>query len=198
MWPTTQPVVAVPVGERLSISLRLRPLAASSRELKLVSDNPAYRLRREEKGSGYWLDIEVGPMKEPGSHFRTIELTDGAYKVNLELRVEVPAEDIITTPRELDLGEVSLSALKSGARKTGRLGVRRTAGQFTLKAVSSSLPFLKLETQVIIEGSNYVVRIAVDHAALPKVGSYTGTVRIETGDSARAPLVVPIKLIVKD
>ncbi len=198
VWPTAQPVVVLPAGERANISLRIRPTANSDRELKLVSDDPAYKLRREEKGKGYWLDIEVGPIKEPGSHSRTIALTDGANNVSLRLRVDVPAEDIVTIPRELDLGEVSLRDLKGGARKTGRVGVRRTAGQFTLKSVSSSLPFLKLETQVIVEGSNYVVRIAVNHDALPRVGSYTGTVRIETGDSARAPIEVPIKLVVKE
>ena len=110
----------------------------------------------------------------------------------------VLAENVITTPASLDIGEITLSSLRAQPRGIGRVGVRKLTGAFRITALSSSLQFIKLEQQIIVEGSNYLIRLGSDPSLLPKPGSYDGFLRIETDDSQKPRIEVPIRLILVD
>ena len=211
VWPTANPMVSAARGESVKLSLRIRPTAPGIGELQLSNDNGGrYRLRREAKRDGYWLDIESEPINEPGSHKRPIQLrTAGGntsqltvqltinIALTLQLTINVAAENLIATPARLDMGELELAKLKGEFQKATRLGVRKLIGTFNIKSVTATLPFLKLERQTIVEGSNYLIKVTINPDSLPKPGPYNGLVRIET-DDARSPRVeVPIKLVLK-
>jgi len=160
-----------------------------------------YKLRRETKGIGYWLDIAAGPFDEPGPHPLTIELatvSDPSPAVKIQLSLNVLAENVIATPNSLEIGELLISSLRAQPRSIGRLGVRKLTGAFRITAISSSLQFIKLEQQAIVEGSNYLIRLTTDPSLLPKPGSYKGILRIETDDSQKPRIEVPISLMVVD
>jgi hypothetical protein len=200
IWPAANPVVSAARGDSVKLSLRIRPTARDAGELQLTDDNGGrYRLRREANKEGYWLDIEAGPINEPGSHTQTVALkTAGSNpsQLTLQLTIKIPAENLIATPASLDLGESELSNLKSGGlQKTARLGVRKLVGTFNIKSIASTLPFLKLDRQTIVEGSNYLIRVSIKPDSLPKPGPYSGLLRIET-DDPQTPLVeVPVKVV---
>jgi hypothetical protein len=205
VWPTARPVITVERGERLTISLRVRPIAATGGSLKLMTAGEAVKLRRETNGSGYWLDIPVEPATATSSATDAsprvtpvvLQPSDSSGDLNIQLTVNVQAENLITTPRQLDFGEVSIADLQSGSRKIGRVNVRKLVGAFHIKALSSTLAFLKLEHQAMVEGSNYLIRAHIDSAKLPKAGTYNGILHIETDDAQLPRLEVPIKLVLK-
>ena len=204
LWPAARPAINADRGERITFSLRIRPTAEEVSELQLLTkptEQVDYKLRRETKGTGYWLDIIAGPFDQPGPRSLMIELRtvgDPSPAVKVQLTLNVLAENIIATPTLLEIGEVLLSSLRGQSRMIGRLGVRKLVGAFRITAISSSLQFIKLEQQPIVEGSNYLIRLTSDPGLLPKPGSYKGLLRIETDDSRKPRIEVPINLIVVD
>lgn len=199
VWPAARPVITVERGERLTTSLRIRPVAATGGSLRLGAANDSIKLRRETNGSGYWLDIAIEPAADTAPRTIPIALQtdDSSGDLNIQLTVNVQAENLITTPGQLDLGEVSIAELRSGSRKMGRVGVRKLLGTFHIKTLTSTLGFLKLEQQAMVEGSNYLIRAYVDPAKLPKAGTYNGTLQIETDDAQIPRLEVPVKIVLK-
>jgi hypothetical protein len=204
LWPTARPTINADRGERFTFALRIRPAAAGTSELQLLTKPTElidYKLKRETKGSGYWLDIGAGPFNEPGPHSATIELRaggDASPAVKVQLTLNVLAENLIATPTSLEIGELLVSSLRAQSRSIGRVGVRKLAGTFRITAISSSLQFIKLEQQTIVEGSNYLIRLTSDPNLVPKPGSYKGLLRIETDNSQKPRIEVPISLIVVD
>ena len=211
IWPTANPVVSAARGESVKLSLRIRPTARGIGELQLSNDNGGrYRLRREANKEGYWLDIESEPINEPGSHKRSIQLqTAGGntsqltlqltinIALTLQLTINIAAENLIATPASLDMGELELANLKTGFQKTTRLGVRKLIGTFNIKSITATLPFLKLDRQTIVEGSNYLIKVTINPDSLPKPGPYSGLLRIETDDAQSPRVEVPIKVVFK-
>jgi hypothetical protein len=201
IWPTARPTLTLEPGERLGFSLRIRPAAGGAIPLHLKSGSSErlkYGLRPEAQGGGYWLDIEAGPVT--GSLTEKIvlaaSLADGTTsEVVVRLTIKLPERNIVFTPEAVDLGEASLQDLKMGSRRTGRVGIRKQVGSFQIKSLTSTLAFLKLEKQTIVEGSNYLVRVTLDTTSLPKAGPYTGVIRIETDDSLTPVVEIHVKVI---
>ena len=204
VWPTARPAINLGRGERFAFALRIRHEAQGSSELRLFTKPTElidYKLRREKKVSGYWLDLGVGPFNESGPHSATVELRpdgDALPPLKVQVTVNVLADNVIATPSSLDIGEVLLSNLREQARTVGRVGVRKLAGAFRITGISSSLQFIKPEQQTIVEGSNYLIRLTSDPNLVPKPGSYNGFLRIETDDAQKPRIDVPVKLIVLD
>jgi hypothetical protein len=200
VWPTVRPVIPLARGEKLDIFLRLKPEAGSTSTLALAPGAPPIcKLRYDKPTNTYWLDITAGPSDVSAKRAIPLVVTDphgAAIKLTVNLAVEVPSENLVASPRELDLGEISLSALKAGQQKTGRIGLRKLVGTFHLKKLSSSLSFLKLESQTIVDGSNYLIRTRFDLAALPKPGVHNGILSVDTDDGENVKL--PIKLTIVD
>ena len=199
VWPAASPVVSAARGDSVKLSIRIRPRARDAGELQLSSDEGGqYRLRRGANKEDYWLDVETGPISEPGSHTRTIELKTketNQTALTVKLTINIASENLVATPASLDLGVLELTALKSGAQKTTRLGVRKLVGGFNIKSVSSTLPFLKFEQQTMVEGSNYLIKVSINANSLPKPGPYSGVLRIETDDPQTPRVEVPIKVV---
>lgn len=199
IWPTARPTLTFEPGERLGFSLRIRPMTANA-TLHLKSDpskNIGYKLRREPSGDVYWLDIEAGPISESVAQkiLLAARLADGTSPdLALALTINVPTRNLVITPQSVDLGEVSLADFGRGARRAGRIGIRKLAGSFQIKSISSTLACLKPEQQVIVDGSNYLIRILLTPGKPPKAGAYSGVIRIETDDKQSPVIEVPVKI----
>jgi hypothetical protein len=192
IWPTSRPTITVEAGERLTISLRLRALAPDAGTLKLGPGAAGSWKLRSETAGDYWLDLPIDGAA--GSITQTIPVVvdlggNRSREIRVQLAVTVPAENLVATPRELDFGEVTLTSARTA---TQRLGIRKLVGSFQIKALSSTLPFLKLTPATMVEGSNYLIRITIDQTKPLKAGAYSGIVVLET-DAGRK-IEVPIKL----
>ena len=200
VWPTLRPAIALELGERVTITLRLRPQPGNTATLALAPDAADFcKLSHDKPSNTYWLELKPGPAERPVKLAAPLVVTDpngSAIKLIVNLAIEVPPENLIVTPRELDLGEIALSSLAAGQQKTGRAGIRKLVGSFHIKSLASTLPFLKLEQQTIVDGSNYLIRTRVEFDKPPKAGAYKGVVSIETDDGHRLDL--PVKLSVVD
>jgi len=194
VWPTAHPTLMVPLGESFKLSLRIRPLAAGSGELKLANGEGApFRLRREKEREVYWLDIDIGPMKEPGTRNDIIVLKTGneaAPDLEVQVTTQVPAENVVLSARAVSM-KIPLASLKSGLHRPARIGIRKLVGQLQIRSVSSTIRFLKFETQTIVSGSNYLIRITLDAGNLPGPGTYTGILRVETDDPQNPRVEIP-------
>ena len=188
-------MITVEPGERLSISLRIKTLTPDAGNLKLGPTAPdTWKLRREANGE-YWVDIPIGPANESSNRVvpLVVEQSDGrSREIRIHLMVNVPAENLIVMPRELDFGEVALENLRLTMK---RIGVRKIVGSLHIKALTTTLPFLKLEQATMVEGSNYLVRISIDQTKPLKAGAYQGTVVIETDEGHRVEVPVKLKLV---
>lgn len=195
IWPTARPVITVEAGERLSIALRIKALTPDAGDLKLGPTAPdTWKLRREANGD-YWLDIPIGPANETSTRVvpLVVELIDGrSREIRVRLMVNVPAENLIVSAKEIDFGEVALENVRRTLR---RVGIRKIVGSLHIKALTTTLPFLKLEQGTIIEGSNYLIRITIDPSKPLKPGAYDGTVVIETDEGHRVEVPVKLKLV---
>ena len=196
IWPTARPAIVVEAGERLAIALRIRVLAPNAGSLKLAPGAPeSWKLRRDANGGDYWLDIPIEAPSESSSRVVPLVVEQSAGRsreIRVRLTVDVPAENLITTPKAIDFGEMDLASVKGTIK---RLGVRKIVGSFHIKALSSTLPFLKLEQVTMVEGSNYLVRITIDPTRPLKAGSYDGVVSIETDEGHRVECPVKVKLV---
>lgn len=124
-------------------------------------------------------------------------LADGTTaEIAIQLTINVPAKNLDFTPQSVELGEISIEDLNKGLRRTARLGIRKQAGSFRIKSLTSTLDFLKLEQRAIVDGSNYLIRIILEPGKPPEAGAYTGVVRIETDDGQTPVLEVPVKITV--
>jgi len=200
VWPTLRPAITLERGEKITITLRLRPQIGSSATLALAPDSPDFaKLRFDKTSNTYWLDMAAGPAEAPVKATVPLVVTppNGVpIKLTVNLGIDVPAENLILTPRELNLGEIGMSGLRAGQQKLGRVGLRKLVGSFRIKSLSSTLPFLKLEQQTIVDGTNYLIRTRLDLDNPPKAGAYNGVVSIETDDGHR--LELPVKLVIVD
>ena len=196
VWPTARPVIPMEKGERLPISLRIRP-DAPNQSVTLAAASDAIKLTRETNGDGYVLEVTVeSPADAPSRVLPLVVNVEGGQALTLQVTAKSQTEGLVTSSRQVDFGEVSLANVQSGSAPLARLGVRKPVGTFEVKAVTASLDFLRVEAQTIVPGSNYVIYIRFDTARLPKPATYIGTLHIETTDAAQPQLDVPVKVIV--
>lgn len=196
VWPTARPVITIDRGEPSLVAVRIRPVDTASGSLKLARESADYQFKREANGTGYWLEIRVPPTNETAARTITVPLEtgDGATgELAVQLTINVAAESLIIAPRQIDFGNVGR---QSGATVAGRVSLRKAVGAFHLKSLSASLDFLKLESQTMVDGSNYLIRVLIDLPKLPKAGTYSGVLRIETDDRNTPRVEVPVKLVV--
>jgi hypothetical protein len=197
VWPVARPEINLEPGEVFKFGLRIRPLEGAPLSLQLFTESSntlKASLRKETNFEGYWLDLELGPINEPGARTIPLLLASATGELTINVEANVIAEGLIVTPPVLDMGDVSHADLKDGSRRMGRFGVRKSVGTFRIKSISTTLPFLKLEQQVISESTNYVIRVILETTTPPKLGVYNGTVKVETDDPRSPKVEVPVKL----
>lgn len=195
IWPTARPAISIEPGERLSIALRIRAIKPDAGSLKLGPGAPeSWKLKRDAAGD-YWLDIAVEAGGASGD--RTVPLVvdlgeNRSQEIRVQLTATVPAENLVVTPRELDFGELTPERLGGAVQ---RISVRKIVGSFHIKALSSTLPFLKLQQATMVDGSNYLIRITIDPTKLVKPGPYSGTVLLDTDEGHRVEVAVKLKFV---
>lgn len=196
VWPTARPFVTVEANERLAMTLRIRSIVQGSGTLKLAPDAPdSWKLWREPKTGDYWLDMQIDASNGSGNRTATLLVDPGdgrTREMRVRLTVNALAENLIVTPKALDFGEVSLARSRTSFQ---RVGIRKLVGTFHIKALSSSLPFLKLEQTTILESTNYLVRLTIDPTKPLKPGTYDGALLIETDGGNRIEVPIKIKLV---
>ena len=202
VWPAVRPTITLERGERLPITLRVRP-AEPGQRIALVAASDAFKLTRETNGDGYLLTVVVdspaaSANDSPARILPLILKAEGGNDLALQITVNVPGEVFAITPQQVDFGEVSLEKLRSGAGAVARLGIRKAVGSFEVKSLGSTLEFLQVESQTIVPGTNYLIRLRLDPAKLPKPGNYAGIVRIETNEPSAPRVEVRVKVVVKD
>jgi hypothetical protein len=181
-------------GERLAIALRIRALEPDAGTVTLGPGAPAsWQLRREATGD-YWLDIPVqaSGTSAPQTAALVVGLAENrSREMHVQLTVTVPGANLVVTPRELDFGEVTLA---SAGAATKRVGIRKIVGSFHIKALSSTLPFLKFEQATMVNGSNYLIRVTIDPTKGLKRGAYSGVLLVETDEGHRVEVPITLKL----
>jgi hypothetical protein len=197
IWPTAHPKLTLERGEKLRISFRIKPLRPDSGQLQAVSANSSelkFELKRETEHS-YWLDVEIGPISEPGMYSRQIALPIGeSTDLKIDLAIEVLSQNLIVTSQQLDLGEIALSDLKQRPVRVGSFGLRKVVGSFHIKAIRSTLPFLQTKTQTLVDESNYLIEVFVVPDEKMKAGVLEGVLLIEIDDLRNPKLEVPCKI----
>jgi hypothetical protein len=202
VWPTAKPELSVGRNERANISLRIKPDFEGAVEVKLLSNHSElakYKLRHQD--GSYWLDIDTEPVSEVGTRNLRIELQGAGPKVenfSVNLVMNILDDGLIFTPSLIDCGEIPLSSLKQFPTRVGRAGVRKLAGTFQVKSVSSTLNFLKPEARALVEGSNYLLTVNTEVNNLPKAGVYQGKLIVETDDVQKPRQEIPIKITLTD
>jgi len=145
----------------------------------------------------YWLDLNIGPIDQPGIYYwhpaPQVEFKDLA-DLPLELVVTVLGEALVTTPSWSGPVEVSLSTQPGDEILIGRIGVRKLVGSFHVKKVSSTIPFLKVESQTLIDGNNYLIKITTGSREGLRAGIIEGAVRIDTDDARKPRIDVPCRI----
>jgi hypothetical protein len=199
VWPTAHAVVTLQHGEELTLSFRIkRDLFDSGISGAPAATSDLVRIgSRGEIGTGLWVDVTLGPFDKPGRHSASVKIpVSGGNVTELAISVgfTVLEDSVIVTPRSLDLGEISMSELREGVERAARIGIRKQAAAVGLKSVSSTSPFLKLETQTIVDGANYVIRVTLSGGANLSPGSFNGQLVIETDDKDQPRIEVPVKV----
>ena len=66
VWPAARPRITLEKGERLPVSLRIRP-ATPDQSAKLAATSDSFKLTRETNGNGYMVDVTVEPPADTPS-----------------------------------------------------------------------------------------------------------------------------------
>jgi hypothetical protein len=198
VWPTAHPQVMLESGEKLPLSFRVRP--ATRGEVKLAAGAPETVKLRREPGGDYWLDVllEGGSQKGWQKLPVSLHLDGSPQTLALEITHQTVTENMTVSPREIDLGEFTLSDVKADRARPGRVSIRKQVGAFKIKSISSSLRFLKFDQQTIVEGRNYLFRIAPKAEGVTGPGAYNGSITIETDDPQKPRLEIPVRLTIVD
>jgi hypothetical protein len=224
VWPSAHPFIVMEKGERLTVPLRVsrgqldtgiasvttedagrkyvsgavRPGQVNEEQSKppFPPGAVAYRIRPGASQRGFWIDIEIAGVVKGGQYRWSANIADpsGGESIPIELSALVFEENLIVNPQSLDAREVSLAALKDTPIIVARMNVRKMIGSIHIKAVTSTLTWVKGGLQVLVDGSNYLVRVYLLQSPGVAPGQYEGTIRIGTDDPARPQIDVPFKV----
>jgi hypothetical protein len=213
-WPAAHPRFNVEVGETLEFSLRAtmqNPYAVvgpqtpavandatASRAQALPPGSVKVKVRPAGRDDGYWLDVKVGPINKSGLFESPlaipVEAGDLARDVagSLDVTLMVVDSSVVITPREIDLGELSISSLTG---QVGVMNVRKLFGTFKVLDISSCAMFLKFDVQPLIKEKNYSVRIRAEGGRDATLGRIECPVLIRTDDPRHPSIEAPLKAV---
>ncbi|HYL97750.1 MAG TPA: hypothetical protein VEZ90_02260 [Blastocatellia bacterium] len=165
-------------------------------ETDLQDKNISYRVRREGSLSNYWIDFDINAPESAGVYKRVVALSQPPVLTSLciELKVTVLDKSLIVVPTSLDVGEISIQALRTGEIELGRVGVRTEEGEFHIKSLASTIPFIRVVAQPIFAGKNYLLHVQASGDASLRPGTYEGTLNIETDDKLAPHSEVSLKI----
>jgi hypothetical protein len=142
------------------------------------------------------VDIDIAGIDKAGLFEWSTDVTDPGSGESFPIGLEalVYEESLIVNPRSLVSGDVSLATLERSPIIATQFNLRKMVGSIHIKGVSSTLSFVKGGVQVLVDGSNYLIKVYI--VANPGVspGKYEGTIRVDTDDPASPQLDVPFKV----
>lgn len=199
MLPNDRWVTTVLTGTSIATRMSLfNPDAKPVHIKKMVAGGTNFNvsLNTIEDGKRYELAIATNPALKPGHYEQTVQIsTDSAQapEANVLLEVMVLAR-VFFRPTSITVQPLSLASdLSAVDIPTISVQKLRESG-LTLKSISSTLPFVKLEVVTEKEGESYSIRLKIDKSLIPGVGRFNGKVRIETNDPDVPFAEIPIQL----
>jgi hypothetical protein len=149
-------------------------------------------------GKVYEIHVKARSDTPPGRYREALEVyTDRSEAAPIRLAVNILVrENLYTFPDIVDFGTVSLkkrddasSALDVFAQT---LLVKRRQGNFEIKNIVSSLPFLRIRQEPASKSATYRLDIRLDPNEMP-TGRFVGSLRIMTDDVDFPEIVVPVR-----
>ena len=186
-----QPPTAPPGPRPTSVAGSNAPATSPLPEGKLT-----YQVKEGARPGVYWLDLDLGPIDDIGTFSYSLSLPSNAMLagLNMALIVSVVADDFMLFPPSSDFGEIKLPDPADGVVQIGRFGLRRPLRKFLIRELSSSLPFIQVSSQAIVEGNNYYIKVEMKNDGSVKAGQYDGKIRIATNDKQQATIEVPFNV----
>ncbi|HEX5734136.1 MAG TPA: hypothetical protein VF131_14985 [Blastocatellia bacterium] len=199
MLPNDRWITSVLTGTSTSTRLSLfNPEANPVHIKKLVAGGTNFNvtLNTIEDGKRYELAITTNPALKPGQYEQTVQIsTDSAQapEASVVLGVTVFARTFFR-PMAINVQPLSLDSDLSAVNIPMIYVQKLRETGLTLKSISSSLPFIKLEVMTDKEGESYSIRLKIDKSLIPGVGRFSGKIRIETNDPDVPFAEIPIQL----
>jgi hypothetical protein len=144
-----------------------------------------------------WIDIDLGPMPDAGlfSYSLVIPANNGKLSgLVVDVTISVIEDELVVAPSSLNLTDLQLPGKPGDAIRIGALGVRSALRTFHIIGLSSTLAFMKLEQQTIVDGRHYMIKVRVAAGAAPRPGTYEGSIRISTDDKIQPTILVPCEI----
>lgn len=153
-------------------------------------------------GSTYRLDVTVPASTEVGRFMEKVYLNTNHPTIKrLEVAVNVLVKnELYVNPENVEFGAISLTELAANPQLLRlldqKLIVRKKAGDFAVKSVSSDIPALSIRTSTEGRAQAFQIDVSVIREKLAP-GPISGTIRIETDDGRFPVLQVPVSGIVR-
>jgi hypothetical protein len=174
--------------------------AATVSAVPLGPKGATYHIRRDASSGASdasWIDIDLGPLPAAGlfSYSLVIPANNGKLSgLGVGVTISVIEDELVVSPSSLTLTDLQVSEKPGHAIRIGALGVRSALRTFHILGLSSTLAFVKLEQQTIVDGRNYMLKVSVAAGAAPRPGTYEGLIRINTDDKTQPIIAVPCKI----
>jgi hypothetical protein len=227
MWPAAHPRIFLERGEILSFSIRVWIEDPAKAPISVTTDKPGVivhvaekpasdsqtssglppnavttAVRTESSGSGFWLDVKLGPVDKAGVFRAPLTIPDGFKEFTgtsgamPDVTLVVVDSSFAITPPTLNLGAISIATLANSPAPVGTLNVRKLFGSFKLESVTSGLPGLSFDVRTIINDKNYIIRIRVDPGKGLSPSAIDSSILIMTDDPKHLIIEVPIKAVI--
>jgi hypothetical protein len=162
----------------------------------LAAKKASYHVRRDSSDVS-WIDIDIGPLARAGLFVYPLVIPPDNGKLsglNVEVTISVIDDQVVVVPSSLDLSGIQLPEEPAKSAQIGQIGIRTSLRTLHVLKLSSSIPFIRLDAQTILDGKNYLIKLILTADANPQPGTYEGTVRISTDDKSRPTIVVPCRI----
>jgi uncharacterized protein DUF1573 len=174
-----------------------QPKPLQVRGLNVEGQDFKARLETQKAGEVYKLVVTVPPDLAPGYYAGTAYVnTDSAGYARIGIPINILVKnEIYTFPLAINFRSVSLAQIDSNPTAASDLEqwvlVKKRAGKFSIKSISSDVPALKITHTPEGESNTFRVDVALSKGHL-QPGSLDGKIRVLTDDSAVPELIVPV------
>src|SRR5262249_36067651 len=139
-----------------------------------------YVVRPPRDQRGFWVDLDITAADKAGFFEWSANIADPSTGESFPVGLSalVYEESLIVNPRSLETGDVSLAALAKSPIIAAQFNLRKLIGSIHIKGISSSLGFVKGGVQILVDGSNYLIKAYI--VANPGVGpgKYEAKIRV--------------------
>jgi hypothetical protein len=150
-------------------------------------------LHTPRSGNVYNVVLTIPSDTPPGRYLEALEVhTDDPTRSPLMIGVNILVKgNLYTFPQILEFNTIHGSQV--AGQVTQSLLVKKREGQFEIKRVTSTIPFLAIEREPDGKSATFRIDVSIDSTQL-KPGTTSGVLRIETDDSEFPEVVVPVRV----